>query len=92
MEVSPEQIKGGLEKLATRVDTWPPNAIEFRQLCMPETVSPDGLNSAAYLTFDDEKHPEYKHYSKAKRIENSTTVSQRKETGNNELKNLKDLF
>ena len=55
-------------------------------------ISPDGHNSSAYLSFTDKNHPEYKHYSKAKRIENSTTVSQRMKKGNNELKNLKGLF
>jgi len=55
-------------------------------------ISPDGQNSAAYLTFDDPKHPQYKHYSKAKRIENGSTVSKRKAKGNAALKNLKDLI
>ena len=33
--ISPEQIRDGLEKLANRTETWPPNAQEFRQLCLP---------------------------------------------------------
>ncbi len=90
--LSPEQIKHGLESLVSRKETWPPNAVEFRQLCLPETISPDGNNSSAYLTFDDPKHPQYKHYSKSKRIENGSTMSKRKKAGNAALKNLKDLI
>jgi len=55
--ISPDQIKDGLEKLKTREDTWPPNAQEFRQLCLPNTTSPDGKNAAAYIDFKDPKHP-----------------------------------
>ena len=55
-------------------------------------ISPDGKNSTAYLTFDDPNHPEHKQYSKSKRIESASTVSKRKDSGNNHLKNLKDLF
>jgi len=90
--LTPEQIKQGLEKLVTRKDSWPPNAVEFRQLCLPETISPDGKNSSAYLEFSSEAHPEHKQYSKTKRIESASTVSKRKDSGNNHLKNLKDLF
>jgi hypothetical protein len=46
-----------LERLAARESTYPPNAAEFRQLCLPKTISPDGENSAAYLSFDDARHP-----------------------------------
>ena len=90
--LTPEQIKHGLESLVTRKETWPPNAIEFRQLCLPSTISPDGTGSTAYLHFSDEKHPEHKQYSKAKRIEHASTVSKRKKSGNNELNKLKDMF
>ena len=51
------QIKNGLNKLATRDSPFPPNGSEFRQLCLPETISPDGKNSAAYLDIHDPKHP-----------------------------------
>ena len=57
-QVSPEQIKNGLNALADRADTWPPNAVEFRALCMPKTISPDGNNTAAYLAWDDPRRPE----------------------------------
>ena len=92
MGITPEQIKHGLEQLVSRKETWPPNAIEFRQLCLPETISPDGKNSNAYLTFDDPKHPEHEQFGKSKLIEDKTVVSKRRDSGNNHLKNLKDLF
>jgi len=59
---------------------------------LPESISPDGKNSNAYLTFDDPKHPEHEHYAKKTLIEDKTTVSKKKQSGNNHLKNLKDLF
>lgn len=90
--LTPSQIKEGLNKLATRESSFPPNGVEFRQLCLPETISPDGKNTSAYLEFSNEAHPEHKQYSKSKRIESASTVSKRKDAGNNHLKNLKDLF
>lgn len=33
-EISPEQIKTGLESLVARDSIWPPDAIEFRALCL----------------------------------------------------------
>ena len=96
--VTPRQIKDGLNALTGRGSSFPPNGSEFRNLCLGITVDKNGNDtthnhkSAAYLHFDDEKHPEYKHYSKAKRIECSTTVSKRKTIGNNALKDLKGLI
>ena len=87
--LSPIQMKAGLNKLATRESPFPPNGAEFRQLCLPETISPDGKNSSAYLSFDDPKHPEYAHYGK-KKLESSGYVSKRKETGNEALRALHD--
>ena len=55
-------------------------------------ISPDGKNAPAYLSFDDPKHPEHKQYSKTKQIEHASTVSKRKQSGNNELNKLKDMF
>ena len=96
--VTPRQIKDGLNALTSRGSSFPPNGSEFRNLCLGITVDKSGNDtthyhkSAAYLSFDDPKHPEHKHYSKAKRIEHSSTVSKRKQTGNESLKNLKDLL
>lgn len=89
--LSPIQMKAGLNKLATRESPFPPNGAEFRQLCLPETISPDGKNSSAYLSFDDPKHPEYAHYGK-KKLESSGYVSKRKEAGRAALSGLRDMF
>jgi len=90
--ITPNQIKNGLNKIAKRVSDFPPNGAVFRQLCLPETISPDGKNSNAYLTFSNPKHPEHEHYAKPKQIEDKTVVSKKRQSGNNHLKNLKDLF
>jgi len=96
--ISPEQIKNGLENLTKREDTWPPNAQEFRQLCLPDTISPDGKNSAAYLQFDDPKHPrndpESPEYVRTatKGIEGDQWKRDRKKAGNSELGRMKGMF
>ena len=80
-EISPEQIKNGLNALATRKETWPPNAAEFRQLCLPTSISPDGTNSGAYIAFKPEKL-----------ITDQTAIDKTEEAGKRELGNMKDLF
>lgn len=58
-----EQIKHGLNSLATRGSGFPPNGVEFRQLCMGEKFDKQGNDiskhhkSAAYLDWHDPKHP-----------------------------------
>ena len=89
MGVTPEQIRDGLEALVTRKDTWPPNAVEFRQLCMPSTVSPDGNNSSAYLSFNDPNHPEHEAYGSNKRIESDSYKVRKRKAGNQALKDLR---
>lgn len=90
--LSPDQIKNGLEALATRTETWPPNAQEFRQLCLPVTISPDGNNTSAYLDFQNPAHPEHEHYGKTKQIEDLSLSSKRKKMGNQELAKIRGLF
>lgn len=90
--ITPGQIKNGLENLINRKESWPPNAIEFRQLCLPDTISPNGRNSDAYLSFDDPGHPEYEFYGKPKQLEDKTMVSKRKKKGIDALDELKDMF
>lgn len=55
--VTTDQLIAGTDKLATwRSPTgWPPNAGEFRDLCKPATVSPDGTNAQAYVEFTPER-------------------------------------
>ncbi len=90
MGVTPEQIRDGLEALVTRKDTWPPNAVEFRQLCMPSTVSPDGGNSSAYLSFNDKNHPEHEIYGGTKRLESDSYKVKKRKAGNEALKAMKE--
>ena len=71
--ISPNRIEQGLNRVLTRRETWPPNAAEFRQLCLPDTISPDGNNSSAYIDFKDPKHPSYE----APRIESDDAKKRR---------------
>jgi hypothetical protein len=73
-EVTPDQIKDGLNNLVNRKDTWPPNAQEFRQLCLPKTISPDGTNSQAYIQ-----------YKPAPQITDQGAISKRKKAGRKAL-------
>lgn len=79
------------KNMAAGQDNWPPSYAEFVVMAN-KTVSPDGNNSNAYLTFDDPKHPEHEQFGAKKRIESEKMVSKRKSVGNSELKNLKDMF
>jgi len=96
--ITPRQIADGLNNCLEMHPEWPPGAAQFRAACLGKFLDADGNDSSwqhksnAYLSFDDPKHPQYKHYSKAKRIENGSTVSKRKAKGNAALKNLKDLI
>jgi hypothetical protein len=91
--ITPDQIRDGLEKLASRKDTWPPNAQEFRSLCLPDKIAPDGHhNSSAYLSFDDPEHPEHEFYGKRKRIESDDYKTRKRKKGNETLSGLKGMF
>ena len=95
--ITPRQIKDGLNRLATRDSAFPPNAAEFRQLCLPETISPDGHNSAAYMTLSDPRHPRNdpnspEYVKPVLGIESDSYKERRKQAGNTALKDmLKDL-
>ncbi len=97
-EITPEQIRDGLNRLAERSDKWPPNAVEFRQLCLPPTISPDGKNSEAYMPLDDPRRarndPNSAEYVKP--IPEGTLgieyVSRRKKVARGALDNLKGMF
>jgi len=86
--ITPEQIASGLNKLADRSETWPPNAAEFRQLCLPDTISPDGKNSRAYINFNDPSHPDYQ----PKRIESDSYKERKKKAGKDALSKMKSMF
>ena len=93
--ITPTQITEGLGRIKGRNSSFPPNGEEFRQLCMPETISPDGVNSSAYLSFDDPKHPRNDPTSaeyvrpQSKLIEH---VSKRKVSGNKAIKGILEGF
>lgn len=50
-DATPDDIARGLNGLVDRKNEWPPNAAEFRKLCQKPTISPTGINSAAYLPY-----------------------------------------
>ena len=92
--ITPEQIRDGLEALTGRKDTWPPNAQEFRQLCLPATISPDGMNSDAYLNPSDPKHSQHQYWllNRTLKLEDGSVKERKQKTGNDHLKNLKDIL
>jgi len=55
---------------------------------MPETLSPSGVNSGAYIAFDDPKHPDYK----STLIESDEQKTSKQKAGQSALSGLKDLF
>lgn len=87
-DISPEQISDGLNNLVKRTEEWPPSAIEFRNLCLPKKISPDGKNSTAYIDFKDPRHPDYQ----PPRIENLTQRQRREKAAKDTLTNLKSMF
>ena len=86
--VTPDQIKDGLNRLSVRTEAWPPNAVEFRQLCMPETLSPSGINSGAYIAFNDPAHPDFE----APRIESDEQKASKNKAANSALSDMKNMF
>lgn len=96
MDVSPDQIATGLNELANHPGDWPPNAVKFRQLCLGEFLDADGNDigwqhkKAAYIAFNDERHPDYRRSQK--RLEDGTEKERKRELGNSELSKIKNLF
>lgn len=87
MGISPEQIKNGLEAIVDRQEHWPPNAKEFRQMCIG-FKGDHSINSTAYIDFNDPRHPSYQPI----RIENLTQKEKRVDIGNKAIKGMKDIF
>ena len=96
-ELSQDQVNNGFDKILSWESPFPPTVLQFRQLCLPEGIAPrdrKGVgNSAAYLRFDDPKHPRNDPLSPEyvrpldKRIEH---VSTRRQTGKDALKAILD--
>lgn len=98
-EITPDQIAKGLNRLADRSGPFPPNAVEFRQLCLPPSISPNGGNKEAYMSLDDPRRsrnnpnsPEYVKPEPTQAIEHKGYISKRKKTGKAELSKLKGMF
>lgn len=87
MEFSSTDLKRGLNGLLERNSTWPPNAIEFRDLCL-ENSSSHAKNHAAYIDFHDPKHPNYVE----PRIESDEMKFERESTARKTLSSMKGLF
>jgi hypothetical protein len=79
--ITPDQIKDGLNRIPTRKSDWPPNAKEFRELCLPKKISPDGTNVEAYLP-----------YMPIKKLTDQTAIEKRKKAGQTELEKMKALW
>lgn len=92
--ITPDQIKDGLERLAYRQETWPPNAQEFRALCEGLALNKDGHDishhhrSAAYIDIRDPKHPDYRPVG----IEDLTAKEKRKTQGAKKMKAIQELM
>ncbi len=94
--ITPSQIKDGLNRLASRDSSYAPNGAEFRQLCLPETISPDGHNSDAYLHPSDPKHSGHLIWKRDQdeklRIEDKSYLGKKKKIGNDTLKDILGTF
>lgn len=93
--ITPQQISDGLNKIPDRQDSWPPNAKEFRQMCLPEGIAPRDKkgtgNSDAYLGIHDSRHsmnrPARTEYGESDRklLTGTKYISNRKKAGRREL-------
>ncbi len=86
-EFSSTDLKRGLEALLKREDTWPPNAVEFRTLCIKNSRS-HAQNHAAYIDFNDPDHPNYTE----PRIESDAMKSERESSARTALDKIKGMF
>lgn len=87
MEFSSTDLERGLEATLKRDNNWPPNAIEFRNLCL-KSSKVHAKNHEAYIDFDDPNHPNYE----APRIESDEMKSVREATARTTLTQMKGMF
>ena len=80
-EFTPAQIDSGFNKLLSWDSDFPPTALQFRKMCLPATISPNGGNSGAYIIYKPEKL-----------IEDRGYVAKRKKAGKSALNAMKGLF
>lgn len=86
-EFSSTDLKRGLEGLLKRESSWPPNGIEFRDLCLKNSHS-HAKNHSAYIDFHDPNHPDYE----APRIESDEMKAERESTAKTALDQMKGMF
>ncbi len=86
-EFSSTDLKRGLEGLLKRDDKWPPNAIEFRDLCIKNSKA-HSQNHVAYMDFNDPDHPDYS----PPRIESDEMKSERESSAKTALDQMKGMF
>lgn len=97
-DLSQDQIDSGCAKLMDWKSDFPPTVLQFRQLCLPATISPDGRSSNAYLNFADPRHPNNSDpdtveaignlYSK-NRLEDKSVVTKNQAANKKAMKDLK---
>lgn len=95
--LTPNQIADGLTRLKDRKSPFHPNGVEFRQLCLPDTISPSGVNKIAYVDIHSPEHPRNdptspEYCPKPKGLEDLTKKEARRQVGRDTLDSLKDLF
>jgi len=76
-DITPEQYTAGLQALLTRTETWPPNLIEFRQLCVGH--DPNGWRRRAHRLIDP-----------ATLLDDKTTKERRREENLEQIKKLRE--
>jgi len=77
--LSNDQFGVGLRALLDRADTWPPNLVEFRQLCT-------GYDAGGW------ERQAHKIHEPERRLEDKTSKEKNKVAGNDVLTNLQGMF
>lgn len=68
-------------------DSWPPSYAEFVAMAK-KTISPNGVNSGAYIEYGTPEHPAYKRTA----IADMGKKARSKQVGSETLKNLMESF
>lgn len=84
---SSTDLKRGLEAVLKSESSWPPNALEFRDLCLKNSQA-HAKNHTAYIDFNDPDHPNFTE----PRIESDAMKSERESTARTALDKMKGMF
>ena len=76
--ITPEQFHRGFNALLGRVQTWPPNLAEFRQLCTGH--DPDAWRRQAHKPFDESRALENKTAKEAARQAGADALAEMRRT------------